>query len=270
MVKKVSESLNDENSSFCVLEDVLNLLRFRSSFISQSQLAAPWGISLGSSDKPRFYISLKGNFEMSTGTKNKPLTINEMDILLLPHGDKHWIADSSQSELVKDSESVNDFELGHPVFQEGEITNKILSGIVQLDDGIFHPVMDSLPAVLHFSSIKQHDPIWMTVMLLESETDKSQGDQNSVLDRLLEVLFLQLLYKFSKDGSELSGFIGNMRDNRIYKALELIHQSPQIHWTMESLSAHAGMSRATLARQFKDAIGVPPISYLNDWRMIGE
>jgi AraC-like DNA-binding protein len=42
---------------------------------------------------------------------------------------------------------------------------------------------------------------------------------------------------------------------------------PQHQWTLEELGDSSGMSRATLVRQFKETIGVTPMTYLSNWRM---
>ncbi len=38
-------------------------------------------------------------------------------------------------------------------------------------------------------------------------------------------------------------------------------------WTVEALAGEVGLSRAAFARRFADAVGMPPLTYLNNWRM---
>ncbi len=268
MIKEVSNRINSKIDSFSVLEDVLDTLRFRGNIFFRSQLASPWGISLASLKRPRFHISLKGDFVVGVDNSDKSIAINEMEIVLLPHGDMHWIADNKNSERVSEIETGKACALGNPLFQQGNITNKILCGLVYFDDEIFHPILDSLPSVLHFSNIHDKDPIWMTVLLIEAEASKIKGNRSSIVDRLTEVLFLQLLHKFVNESTELSGFLAALRDQRVHKVLEHIHQQPQFAWTLDLLGDRVGMSRATLVRQFKLAVGVPPMTYISQWRMM--
>ena len=53
------ERLNQEKA-FDVLGDILETLRFRGSVFFQSDLAAPWGMSLSEIGSPRFHIVLSG------------------------------------------------------------------------------------------------------------------------------------------------------------------------------------------------------------------
>ena len=268
MIKKVSNRINSSTDNFSVLDDVLQTLRFSGSVFFRSELAAPWGMSLDKLTRPRFHISLKGDFLVGVENSNKAVAINEMDIVMLPHGEMHWIADKKESERISSSVAANACELGSPKFQLGNITNKVICGLVHFDDEMSHPILDSLPSILHFSNIHDNDSIWMTVKLLEKETSKIQGNRNLIVDRLTEVLFLQLMHKFIEETAELSGFFAGLRDQRVKKVLELIHQRPQFAWTLEMLGDRVGMSRATLVRQFKLAVGMPPMTYISQWRMM--
>jgi AraC-like DNA-binding protein len=46
-----------------------------------------------------------------------------------------------------------------------------------------------------------------------------------------------------------------------------MHQDPGYPWKLEELARAATMSRTTFAERFKSASGVPPLTYLHDWRM---
>ena len=50
-------------------------------------------------------------------------------------------------------------------------------------------------------------------------------------------------------------------------ALEAMHQDPARRWTVASLAAQAGLSRAPFARRFTALVGRPPLAYLTWWRM---
>jgi AraC-like DNA-binding protein len=58
-----------------------------------------------------------------------------------------------------------------------------------------------------------------------------------------------------------------MGDPVIGRALRLLHEHPAHPWTVASLAAKAGISRAALARSFTELVGVPPMTYLREWRL---
>jgi AraC-like DNA-binding protein len=47
----------------------------------------------------------------------------------------------------------------------------------------------------------------------------------------------------------------------------MLHNNPAASWTVASLAAATGVSRAALARRFTDLVGEPPMSYLTGWRL---
>jgi len=266
MVKKVSSGIN---SSATVLTDVLDKLHFRGSIFFRSRLAAPWGMSLSNLNNPRFHIALSGDCYIGVDdASNTVINMKHMDILMLPHGEMHWIADQPGRKLTPSEQAGDACELGMPLFQNGEITNKLICGLIDYEKDVLHPLVDALPSVLHFSGIKQNDPVWMTVLLIDAEMENAQTNHTSIIDRLTEVLFMQLLNKHMSDNKEITGFFAALHDKRICRALELIHKNPKFQWSIDLLAEQANLSGATLIRRFNSTVGVPPMTYLLKWRMI--
>ena len=265
MLKNVPQSLNDATTESDVLEDILDTLRFRGSIFFHSSLAAPWGMSLTSCSAPRFHVALEGGFYI--GTSDSQVSVKPMEIVMLPAGDMHWIADQKNSKLVPSEDAGNACELGQPLFQKGEITNKIMCGLVEYEDAISHPITSSLPSIFHLSNIKNEDSIWITVQQIDSEINRSGNKKNTIIDRLTEVLFIQLLHQYIREENHLTGFLAALREPRIVKILQLIHKHPEVHWTLDMMSENVGMSRATLQRKFKSELDISPITYLNRWRI---
>jgi AraC-like DNA-binding protein len=269
MVKVVSNSIKCYESSFDVLNDVLNLLRFKGSVFFQSELASPWGMSLPKYNAPRFHIAVDGDCYVGVQGISEPVVqMKHMDILILPNGDKHWIADQPGRKLETSERAGKACELGTPLFQNGKITNKLICAIVEFDKDLSHPILNSLPSILKFSNISHSDPIWMTVLLISSTMKQEKSHKSVIIDRLAELLFIQLLKKHILESKNPANFFAALSDKRICKTLELIHNHPEENWSLETLLEKVNMSRATLVRQFKKTVGMPPMMYLLQWRMI--
>jgi AraC-like DNA-binding protein len=217
---------------------------------------------------PRFHIALHGDCVIGAGKDNTLVQLKHMDVVMLPHGNMHWIADHPGRELVPSEMAGEACELGQPMFQQGEITNKLICGIVHYEKAMLHPLLDALPEVMHFSGIESDDPIWTTILLIDAQMENTTVPRTTLVDRLTEVLFLQLLYRYVDQNPELPGFLFALSDRRIYRMLELIHREPEASWTLESLGNRIGMSRATVARQFHKIVGIPPLQYISNWRMM--
>ena len=265
MVKEVTGQLNFGASNFNVLADVIDTLRFRGSIFFHSDLAAPWGMSLSSVTTPRFHIALEGGFYV--GTSDDQVAVNPMDIVMLPDGGMHWISDQVGRKLVPSEEAGDACELGKPMFQEGAITNRLMCGLVEYDDVISHPIVSAMPSLFHISNISEEDSIWLTVRQIDNEIIRSGSKKNNIIDRLTEVLFIQLLNQYFNQHQDMTGFLAALKEPRLATVLQLIHKHPEQLWSLERFSAEIGMSRSTLQRKFKSSLGVSPITYLSNWRM---
>jgi AraC-like DNA-binding protein len=252
--------------NFDVLDDILETLRFKGSIFFRSDLAAPWGMSLDQETFPRFHISLSGECFVGS-SEEKTVKIGQSEIIMLPGGDSHWIADRPGRMLVPSARAGKACELGNPLFQKGEITNRLICGLVQFEASSSHPFLESLPDILHFSKLMTDDSIWATVTLIEVEMKRADGKGGPIIDRLTEVLFLQLLHCHIPTDEQAAGFIAALKDHRIHKALALVHAEPESDWSLDLLSEKVGMSRATLVRHFQNTVGMTPMKYITNWRI---
>jgi AraC-like DNA-binding protein len=263
----VSERINHDEAEFDLVGDVLETLRFKGSIFFRSDLAAPWGMSLDKVDIPRFHIAMSGSCFVGSANA-EPVNFHHMEIVMLPSGSSHWIADQPGRQLISSLQAGEACELGNPLFQQGKITQSLMCGMVHYDKASSHPIIDSLPQVLHFQGLVSEDPIWKTVIIIESEMQRTRGKGGTIVDRLTEVLFLQLLNRYVHKNKEVTGFLAALRDKRIHKALTLIHLDPNFNWSIASLGERVGMSRATLVRHFQSSVGLAPMAYILNWRMM--
>ena len=187
---------------------------------------------------------------------------------MLPGGNSHWIADKPGSKVVPSKRVAEACELDDPLFQQGEITNCLMCGLVHYDNEASHPILDSLPDILHFPKLNPVKPIWTIVALIDTEMRRTQCQGSTIVNRLTEVLFLQLLNHYVKESKNATGFLAAIRDRRVHCALTLIHREPNFGWSLSSLGQRVGMSRATLVRHFQDAVGIAPMTYIMRWRIM--
>lgn len=126
--------------------------------------------------------------------------------------------------------------------------------------------IDALPACLH-ASLAQLPALAGTLALLFDEAQTADLGHELVLNRLCEVLIVQLL-RHALDGELLSATaLAGQSDAALGKAMHAMQAHPGGKWTVEKLAALCGMSRSRFARQFHLVVGCPPASYLNQQRI---
>ncbi|MFI8773569.1 AraC family transcriptional regulator [Gordonia sp. NPDC062954] len=106
------------------------------------------------------------------------------------------------------------------------------------------------------------------VGLLEDEIVRDSPAQEAVLNRLLDLLLITGLRQSMESGRmRATQWYRAHSDPVVGNALRLLHNGIEESWTVSSLAAATGVSRAVLARRFTELVGEPPMAYLTTWRM---
>ena len=124
---------------------------------------------------------------------------------------------------------------------------------------------NALPPMLWVKSAEWDSPL---VPMLNDEMARDAPGQAAVLDRLLDMLLIAILRAwFDRNEAREQPWYQAKGDPVVGTTLKLIHKRPEHPWTLSSLAAKVGVSRAALARRFNDIVGEPPISFLTQWRL---
>ncbi|MEU1041503.1 AraC family transcriptional regulator [Streptomyces sp. NPDC005551] len=126
-------------------------------------------------------------------------------------------------------------------------------------------LLDALPPLLSLTSDVWECPL---TPILTAEIVRDEPGQEVVLDRLLDLLVIAALRAwFSRPEAAAPAWYRARADPVVGRVLRLVHDDPAHPWTVASLAAEAGVSRAALARRFNDLVGEPPMTYLTGWRL---
>ncbi|WP_437043165.1 AraC family transcriptional regulator [Streptomyces sp. enrichment culture] len=95
----------------------------------------------------------------------------------------------------------------------------------------------------------------------------SAGSQ-ALMDRLLDwALVCTLRSWFDQAGADAPSWYRGLADPVLAPALEAFHDRPAQAWTVASLAARSGVSRALFAKRFTRLMGRPPLAYLTECRL---
>jgi AraC-like DNA-binding protein len=141
----------------------------------------------------------------------------------------------------------------------------MLIGTYERSSELGQRLLRALPPLL----VLAHDD-WSLplVPLLGDELVKDEPGQEVVLDRMLDLLVIAVLRAwFSRPEAEAPAWYRAYGDPVVGRALRMLHNNPSHPWTVASLAAETGVSRAALARRFTELVGEPPMSFLTGWRV---
>jgi transcriptional regulator GlxA family with amidase domain len=103
--------------------------------------------------------------------------------------------------------------------------------------------------------------------LLFAEALAQHCGRQAMLDRLFEVVLIQVLRQLMEQGQTQVGMLAGLAHPQLRKAIVAMHEEPQKEWGLEDLAARATMSRSAFASGFRNAVGVTPGAYLQRWRV---
>jgi AraC-like DNA-binding protein len=193
------------------------------------------------------------------------------DLVLLPTGAAHALSSDRDGSLVPFDHLAAEQAAGTGgIVHVGSepARTRILCASYRHDPAVTTPLLTLLPDVMHVPADSEPGALQGTVRLLSGELAHPQPGAATVLDRLVDVLLIQLLRAWLRTDPEVSSsWLRALGDPVIAAALTALHADPARPWTIESLAGHVAVSRATLARRFPALVGDTPAAYLTRWRM---
>ncbi|MBF6176218.1 AraC family transcriptional regulator [Nocardia blacklockiae] len=223
---------------------------------------APWALRFGGRRGFGFHVLVHGDCLLLREGAG-PLSLRAGDVVLIPGGAVHAIADAPATEPV-------DLVVAHRVDRitiggAGPETI-VVSGAYQIEQGVRHPVLAGLPDLVHLPERAQPRRLRAAVELLGAEIETRDPGGDAVVAALVDALLIYILRAWY-DGSTV-GWTAAMTDRAIGHILHLMHSRPAEAWTVDRLAGEIGMARATFTRRFTRLVGEPPLTYLTRWRMI--
>ncbi|KAF1685999.1 AraC family transcriptional regulator [Pseudoxanthomonas broegbernensis] len=137
---------------------------------------------------------------------------------------------------------------------------------LRFEGGAQNPVAAALPAFVCLPLEALHGTGPVLALLFEEAFARNCGRQ-AMVDRLFEVVMIQVLRQLMERGELRGGMLAGLSHPRLRHAMVAMHESPAREWTLEDLAAAAGMSRSVFASAFRERVGLTPGHYLQGWRV---
>lgn len=156
--------------------------------------------------------------------------------------------------------------LTHRFVADGERGADLVCAHLRFEGAEANPVCAALPEVvlLPLAQIVDAGPV---LELLFAEAFAERCGRTAVLNRLFEVVVIQILRVLMEQHTVQGGLLAGMADPRLRHTLVAMHEAPAQDWTLDTLAATAGLSRSVFAARFRTVLGLTPGHYLQGWRV---
>ena len=191
-----------------------------------------------------------------------------------PYGQLHLIRSGEvEVKLAKTSMKVTEPSLllyprplAHRFITDPERGADFVCANLSFEGGSANPIASSLPDFVCLP-LRQLHGSEAILELLFSEATAAYCGRQAMLDRLFEVVLIQVLRQLMESKQTQVGMLAGLAHPKIRLAIVKMHDEPQKEWSLEDLAEVSGMSRSAFANGFRDAVGVTPGSYLQKWRV---
>jgi AraC-like DNA-binding protein len=256
-----------------VLTTVMDAVRLRSRVFCRSELKAPWGMALKRSDYAHFHVIERGGAWLRIEGE-EPVALAGGDLVVVPHGTGHTLADSlgTTARPLSEMAGRRASEGGCVVMRGGGegAETRLVCGSFRFERREAHPLVELLPPLIHLRPAETPAAEWLeaTLRFLAWETREARPGTETIVSRLTDVLFVQVLRAWIESLPEgRGGWMGALRDRQVGAALALVHRAPERDWTNASMAEAVGMSRSRFAARFTALVGEPPLAYVSRWRL---
>ena len=258
-----------------VLSDILGALRLRGTLYFSTEFGRPWGVRVPELGRvARFHLVVRGDTWVRVMPDGEPLHLEAGDMVLIPHGAEHVLADTPDTpcrtvdEVVEEAGFTGEGTLvyGEP---DGGGPTRLVCGHFDFDAGFDHPFLAQLPPalVVRWDEAVSGSPLEDAFRFVTREVREGRPGHEAVARRLSEVLFVQAIRFWADSAEHERGVLAALDDPGLGRALAAIHDRPEERWTLEALARKAAMGRTAFAERFREVVGETPYQYLTDWRI---
>ena len=248
--------------------DVLqaHLVRARASggVFARSVVRPPWGLRLPGTIPLTVHAVTQGRMWLWLDDPRSPVELAPGDVAFVRGGSDHFIGHERNADCLPPEQ----FQARQSSDERASTddANVFLCGAYVLSGDIGRGLLEALPPILTLSAAA-NDPLHDVIGLLSSELAVSAPGQQTVLDRLLDVLVVLAMRACFERSEHAPRWYQASADARLGPALNAMHADAARPWTVPELAAISGLSRAAFARIFQLALGQAPMRYLTEWRM---
>ncbi|POF28636.1 AraC family transcriptional regulator [Roseibium marinum] len=246
------------------LSEIIALLRPRAPSSKLVDAAAPWRARRTEVGLVYYCLLLSGRARLEVDGK-PPLDLKEGDFVLIPATQAYTMSSVDPAPLPglesqRHMRNDGSVRLGHP---EGPAGEQLLIGHCSFGSPDAGLLVSLLPDMIVVRGEKRLGDL---AGLIRDEARADRPARDMVLEHLLQVLMIEAL-RSGADTEATPGLLRGLADDRLSSTLRAMHAAPGHLWSVADLAREAGLSRSAFFTRFNRIVGMPPMDYLQNWRI---
>lgn len=247
-----------------LLSEVFDLVEVRGLVSGGFAVRGPW-VSRAKIEGLKFIAMVSGRARLTTDGVDGPIELEPGDVAIL--NDRSWLrleggtGDGPLREVVPDAEFSS--------LRIAGFEDVVVGGHVDLNPAGRALLLQALPPVGHVraSAAGTANLRGSLHRLFDEVTGNRMGSAFAIRQHG-QLLLLEVLRAYVDQAELPPGWLRLLTDERLHPVLTLMHAEPAKQWGLAELARAAAMSRTSFAERFRTVAGMPPLTYLNRWRML--
>ena len=250
------------------LSEVLALVDARCVISRGFSIGGEWSLHLLPRARLKLIAVERGSCWLTVDGVEQPLRLEAGDVAVLSDRTSDVLSSDPALDPVDATELFA--RSPEPLVRISEPSDVVVvGGHVELNRGGEDLLLGSLAPLTHIRAKADEAAAlrWLLGRLMYEMSTHREG-AHFASQQYAQLLFLEVLRAYLSDAHSFPpGWLRALADERISPALRLMHSAPERAWHLDELSKSVSMSRTTFAARFKSVAGVPPLTYLYQWRM---
>ncbi|MGH3393091.1 MAG: AraC family transcriptional regulator [Streptosporangiaceae bacterium] len=250
------------------LSEVFDLVEVRGVVSGGVAARGPWVARGAIEDRLKFFAIVCGRARLATDGLDGPVELEPGDVAIL--NDRSWLELSGGTGDGPRLEVRPEEDLSSAgIVAVGRAADDVVVGIrVDLNPAGQELLLAALPPVAHVRAAAAATSLRGSLDRIFDEVTGDRAGSAFAIRQHTQLLLLEVLRTYLDQAELPPGWLRLLTDGRLRPALRLMHAEPGKPWGLEELARAAAMSRTSFAERFRAVAGMPPLTYLNRWRML--
>ncbi|PUZ27679.1 AraC-type DNA-binding protein [Chitinophaga costaii] len=251
------------------LSSVLSMLKPQTFVAAGLNAGGKWAIQFPAHGGIKFNAVIKGQCQLQVEGDEQIYSLQAGDCFLLTSGRRFMLANDLTIPKIP-SETIYENAVNNTALCNDGGDFFLIGARFHFEAEHTRFLFGQLPPVVHVPEDRDQATVlrW-GLERFNIEFLNNMPGRNIMMEYLAPMMLIQTLRVYlSTSPNKLHGWMAALSMPQIRQALEAIHTQPAHKWTVAELGTIAGMSRSGFALKFKEVIGLSPMDYLTQWRIL--
>ncbi|WP_019929712.1 AraC family transcriptional regulator [Nocardia sp. BMG111209] len=250
------------------LSEVFDIVEARGQVTGLFAARGPWVARAHGSSLLKLTVMVRGRARLSADGLDTPLQLEPGDVAIL-NGRSHLELEGGAGGGPPLEIEPEVIDLAGALDAAGSDGDLVIGGRILLNAAGQALLLQALPPVGHVRGAAPGSARLraITDQLVDELTGRQLGSDFAVR-QYSQLLILEVLRAYLEHTALPPGQLRLLTDERLRPAVTRMHSEPGKQWLLDDLARVSSMSRTTFAERFRAVAGVPPLAYLNSWRMV--